>query len=100
MPKRVRGVVGGLIALGAFGLLVSLMALGFGDDRAAAVFPAIWAPTGIAAGLMIWQRVPGAKALAILFAIPMFAAFPVGTVVAWKLVSDVVSPECSKYLAK
>lgn len=59
----------------------------------------IWGLFGVVSGIMLWKRVPGAKAVAIIFSIPMFCAFPLGTLIAWKIVSDVVSDEAREYLA-
>ncbi len=100
MPKQVKGTVYGLVALGFFFLLVGLWITLSQQEQEPFIPGCVWALMGIVSGIVLRLRVPGAKGIGIIFAMPMFLAFPLGTFIAWKIVTDLGSDEVAAYLAK
>lgn len=101
MPKETKGIVYGLLAIGVCGLLFSANKAWGAEpnDQNAVRVAAFWSVIGLAAAVMIWMRIPGAKQVAVVYSLPLIIAFPLGTFIAWKIISEVCSDPTLAYLS-
>lgn len=58
-----------------------------------------WSSMGIASGVLIWLRIAAGKYMGMVFALPLFFGFPIGTLIAWKIWHDLRCDETSEFFA-
>lgn len=77
----VNGAIYGLVAVGLYGAVGSLLWLILGDEKPAATAFTLWALLGVTSGVLLSKRARAGQVLGIVFVLPGLLLFPLGTIV-------------------
>lgn len=95
----VSGAIYGLVGLGLFWAVLSSLTLITGDDKTLGLVFLLWGLMGVASGVMLSKRTPGARVLGIVFLLPSLLLFPHGTVIAPIVIYAICCGETTRYLS-
>jgi hypothetical protein len=98
--RWVSGAIYGLVGLGLFWAVLSSLTLITGDDKTLGLVFLLWGLMGVASGIMLSKRTPGARALGIVFLLPSVLLFPHGTVLSPLVIYALCCGETTRYISE